>query len=143
MPPVTVTWYDGGLLPQKPDELGDQEMDKEGLLFVGDKGKILCGFTGENSRLIPESKMREYKQPPKTIPRSIGHHQEWIDACKGGSAAGANFEFSGLVTEALLLGNVSLRLRKKLYWDGANTKVTNVPEANEYLHYQYRQGWTL
>jgi len=143
MPPVTVTWYDGGLLPEKPEELGEQEMGKEGLLFVGDKGKILSDFTGGNSRLIPESKMKEYKQPPKTIPRSIGHHEEWIEACKGGKPAGANFEFSGLVTEALLLGNVSLRLRKKLYWDGPNLKVTNVPEANEYLHFQYRQGWVL
>jgi hypothetical protein len=87
--------------------------------------------------------MRAYKQPPKTIPRSIGHHQEWIEACKGGAPAGANFEFSGLVTEALLLGNVALRMRKKLYWDGPNAKVTNVLEANEYLHYQYRQGWAL
>jgi predicted dehydrogenase len=143
MPPVTVTWYDGGLLPEKPEELGEQEMGKEGLLFVGDKGKILSEFTGGNLQLIPESKMKEYKQPPKTIPRSIGHHEEWIEACKGGKPAGANFEYSGLVTQALLLGNVSLRLRKKLYWDGPNMKVTNVPEANEYLHYQYRQGWVL
>jgi hypothetical protein len=87
--------------------------------------------------------MRAYKQPPKTIPRSIGHHQEWIEACKGSAPAGANFEFSGLVTEALLLGNVALRMREKLYWDGPNAKVTNVLEANEYLHYQYRQGWAL
>jgi hypothetical protein len=143
MPPVTVTWYDGGLLPERPEELGEQEMGKEGLLFVGDKGKILSDFTGGNSRLIPESKMKDYKQPQKTIPRSIGHHEEWIEACKGGKPAGANFEFSGIVTQALLLGNVSLRLRKKLYWDGPNMKVTNVPEANEYLHYQYRQGWVL
>jgi predicted dehydrogenase len=143
MPPVTITWYDGGLLPVKPEELERQEMGKEGLLFVGDKGKILSDFTGGNLRLIPDLKMKEYKQPPKIIPRSIGHHEEWIEACKGGKPAGANFEFSGLVTKALLLGNVSLRLRKKLYWDGPNMKVTNVPEANEYIHYQYRQGWVL
>jgi len=143
MPPVTVTWYDGGLLPEKPEELGQEELGKEGLLFVGDKGKILSEFSGGSPRLIPESAMREYKQPPKSIPRSIGHHQEWIEACKGGKPAGANFEFSGLVTEALLLGNVALRLRKKLYWDGPSFRVTNVPEANEYLHFQYRQEWSL
>jgi predicted dehydrogenase len=143
MPGVTVTWYDGGMFPPKPAELEDQELSRGGLLFVGDKGKILCGFSGANPRLIPDSKMKAYKPPPKTLPRSIGHHNEWLEACRGGKAAGANFEFSGLVTQALLLGNVALRTRKKLYWDGPNLKVTNVAEANKYIHCEYRQGWTL
>jgi len=143
MPPVTVTWYDGGMLPPKPDELDGQDLSIEGLLFVGDKGKILCGFAGSNPRLIPDSKMKAYKPPPRTIPRSIGHHNEWLRACRGGEPGGANFEYSGLVTKALLLGNVALRTRRKLYWDGPNMKVTNVPEANRYIHCRYRQGWTL
>ena len=143
MPPVTVIWYDGGMLPPKPDEMNDQDLSREGLLFVGDEGKILSGFSGSNPRLIPQSKDRAYKRPPKTLPRSIGHHNEWLEACKGGEPAGANFEFSGLVTKALLLGNVALRTRKKLFWDGPNMNVTNMPEANQYLHCPYRRGWTL
>jgi len=143
MPPVKVFWYDGGMLPPKPDEMQGREAAIEGLLFVGDKGKILCGFSGGNPKLIPESKMSAYKPPPETLPRSIGHHNEWLRACKGGEPAGANFEFSALVTKALLLGNAALRTRRKLYWDGPNLKVTNVPEANQYIHCRYRRGWTL
>jgi len=143
IPPVEVVWYDGGLLPTRPEELGQQKLDREGLLFVGDKGKILCAFSGGNPRLIPDSKMRAYKRPPKTLPRSIGHHQEWIEACKGHDPAGANFEFSGPVTEALLLGNVALRTRNKLYWDGPEMKVDGAAEANQHIHCRYREGWAL
>jgi len=143
MPPVKLIWYDGGLLPAEPEELQGQGMPNEGLLFVGDNGKILSGFAGENPRLIPDSKMQAYKQPPRTIPRSVGHHEEWLSACKGGQPAGANFEFSGMVTRTLLLGNVAIRARKKLYWDGPNMNITNVSEANTLLHRQYRQGWQL
>ncbi len=145
MPPVVVTWYDGGLRPPRPKELEEaQPMRDEGMYFVGDRGTIMTGFSGDSPMLIPEAKMKAYKQPPKTIPPSIGHHSEWIRACRGGEPAGANFEFSAIVTEAFLLGNVALRVgSKKLYWDGPNFKVTNAPEANQYLHRQYREGWTL
>ena len=146
MPPVKLTWYDGGLKPPCPAELeGSQELDKEGLMFVGDRGTILCGFTGENPRLIPDAKMKAFTQPPKTLPRSPGNEREWLDACKGGSTKpGAHFEFSSGVTEALLLGNLALRLPgKKLQWDAAGLKVANVPEANPLLHYSYRAGWNL
>jgi predicted dehydrogenase len=146
MPPVKLSWYDGGLKPARPAELDDpQELDKEGLMFVGDRGTILCGFTGENPRLIPDAKMKAFQPPPKTLPRSPGNEREWLDACKGGPAKpGANFEFSGVVTETLLLGNVALRTPgKRLQWDGPGLKVTNVPEANALLHYTYRPGWTL
>jgi hypothetical protein len=77
------------------------------------------------------------------IPRSIGHYKEWLEACKGGKKAGANFDYGGPLTEMVLLGNVAIRTGKKLDWDGPNMKVTNVPEANEYLHRPYRGGWTL
>jgi hypothetical protein len=117
--------------------------DNEGLMFVGDRGTILCGFNGANPRLIPDSKMQEFKQPPKTLPRSPGNDREWIEACKGGKAGGANFEFEGPITEALLLGNVALRAGKKLYWDSAEMKVVNVPEAQQYIRREYRQGWSL
>ncbi len=147
MPQVALTWYDGGHTPPRPEELepdrrlGDND---GGSLFIGQKGKILApGWCAASPRLIPESKMKEYKLPPKTIPRSPGHHQEWIDACKGGKPPTANFDFSGPITEVLLLGNIAIRTGKKLLWDGPNMKITNVPEANKYIKRQYRQGWTL
>ena len=144
MPPVTIAWYDGGLRPPRPRDLeDDRPLRDEGMFFVGEKGVILTSFTGDGPRLIPEAKMKAYKLPPKTLPRSIGHHEEFLRACKGGEPGGADFEFESIVTEALLLGNVALRAGRKLYWDGPNLKVTNVPEANSYLHYEYRKGWTL
>ena len=145
MPPVRLTWYDGGLRPPRPPELEDsREMgrENEGLLFVGDKGSILCGFNGSDPRLIPESRMQEFQQPPKTLSRSPGNYREWIEACKGGKPGGANFEFEGPVTETVLLGNVALRTGKKLYWDGPNMKVVNPVEAQQYVTSEYRPGFS-
>jgi len=146
MPAVEMTWYDGGMLPSRPEELeeGRQMGNKSGgVLLVGDKGKILSGHNGESPRLIPESKMEAYERPAETIPRSIGHYKEWIEACKGGKAACSNFDYAGPLTETVLLGNLAIRAGKKLYWDRLNMKVTNMPEANEYISRQYRQGWSL
>ncbi|MBU6400157.1 MAG: Gfo/Idh/MocA family oxidoreductase [Verrucomicrobia bacterium] len=147
LPPVQLHWYDGGILPPRPAELEeDRDLDPEdGILFVGDKGKMLVeGWGGERPRLIPESRNREYQRPPKTLPRSIGHHQEWVAACKTGSATRSNFGFAGPLTEAVLLGSLCVHYGgTKLYWDSANLKVTNEPDANKLLHYQYRPGWTL
>ncbi|MFC1557784.1 Gfo/Idh/MocA family protein [candidate division KSB1 bacterium] len=144
MVPVTVHWYDGMLKPQKPEELGDEELDKEGLLFVGSEGKILCGFNGRNPRLIPESAMNAFEPPEKTLPRAIGHNEEWIAACKGGEKAAANFEFAGPVTEAILLGNVAHRAgNKTIKWDSKNMTVTNHKDADKFLHFDYRDGWSL
>lgn len=98
---------------------------------------------GASPRLIPESRMQEYKRPPKTLPRSKGHWKEWLDACRGGEPGRSNFDFSGPLTEAVLLGTVAVRTGKTLEWDAANMKVTNVPEANDLLHYKYRDGWEL
>ncbi len=146
MPPLKLVWYDGGLMPERPEELepGLKMGDTYGgALYIGDKGKILTGSHGANGlRLIPQAKMDAYKRPPKTLPRSIGHRQEWIAACKGGPPAGANFDYSAALTELVLLGNVALRFwDQKLEWNGE--QFTNVPEANQYLHREYRQGWTL
>lgn len=156
MPPVTVTWYDGGLLPPRPAELeaGRQMGDNSGgVLFIGDKGKLVCGSYGNGPRLIPEERMQEYKRPPKTIERIEGsHEQNWINACKSGKQACSNFDCAGPFTEMVLLGSVALRtcriqgrtqMRDRLEWDGPNIKVTNVPEADKYIHKEYRQGWTL
>jgi predicted dehydrogenase len=146
-PAVKVHWYDGGLVPARPDELEvDLELDREdGIIFVGDKGKILVeGWGGEKPRLIPESRNKAFVRPPKTLPRSIGHYEEWIEACKKGTPTESNFDFAGPLTEAVLLGSISVRMGgEKLVWDAPNFKITNLPEANNYLHYEYRKGWTL
>ncbi|NQT00843.1 MAG: Gfo/Idh/MocA family oxidoreductase [Planctomycetes bacterium] len=145
MAPVKMTWYDGGLRPPRPDELEEgQQFGTNGTLFVGDKGKMF-GYT-----IIPESLRKEFGKPPKVLPRSPGHHQEWIDACKGGKPAGSNFDHAGPLAEAVLLGNVALRpeikkklTNKSLLWDGPGFKFTNLPDANKYLHTEYREGWSL
>jgi predicted dehydrogenase len=145
MPPVKVTWYDGGLQPRRPEELEDQRrLNPEGLMFIGDRGTILCGFNGRGPKLIPEAKMAAYKPPAKTLPRSPGNQREWLDACKGGKAKpGANFEFSGTVTEALLLGNVAVRASQRLVWDRASLRATNAPAAEPYIRPASRPGWAL
>ena len=108
------------------------------MLYVGDKGILM------NHRLIPEAKMRQYGRPPKRLPRSPGHFKEFVDACRGGPAAGANFvDHAGLLTETCLLGNVALWAGEKLTWDGPNMKITNNEAANRLLRREYRQGWTL
>jgi hypothetical protein len=95
-------------------------------------------------RIIPESKMKDVERPPRTIPRVTGtHEQNWIDACKGGPAAGSNFEYAGPLTETVLLGTIAVRTGKRLEWDSASMKITNVPEANELVGRKYRPGWNL
>ena len=151
MPAVKFTWYDGGLKPPRPEDLeenqpfrGEGEEEDEGLLFIGDRGKILCAFNGAHPKLIPESKMKNFVPPPKTLPRSPGNEREWLDACKGSKIKpGGNFEFSGLVTETLLLGNVASRLGQKLSWDRANLKVGNSELAQKYVRPERRSGWEL
>ncbi len=150
MPPVKFSWYDGGLKPWRPDELeenrplkGDGEGEDEGLLFVGDRGKILCTFNGGNPKIIPQTKMDSYKQPPKTLPRSPGNEREWLDACKGGKVKpGGNFEFEGMVTESLLLGNVATRMGQRLQWDRSTLSV-NSEVAQKYVRPERRSRWEL
>src|SRR5438876_11198354 len=150
MPPARCTWYDGGLMPARPEELaanvsfqGGNEND-EGLLVIGDHGKILCGFDGENPRLIPEAKLRSFVPPPKTLPRSPGNEREWLDACKGSKTKpGGNFEFSGMVTETLLLGNVATMLGGRLDWDRSNLKVSNSRLAEKFIRPERRSHWEL
>ncbi len=145
MPALELTWYDGGLRPPRPEEIPDGvQMGTNGTLFVGEKG-VMLGL-----RVFSESRRNEAVDPPKTLPRSIGHYEEWIAACKGGDPAGSCFDFAGPLTEAVLLGNIALRkslreklTRQSLEWDSDNLKITNLPEANEYIHCPYREGWAL
>jgi predicted dehydrogenase len=143
MPPVRVTWYDGGLKPATPEDLDEPSLEAEGLLFIGDTGKILCGFNGASPRLIPKAKMAAFSPPAPSLPRSAGNEREWIDACKGGPAGGADFTFSARVTETLLLGNIALKTGERLVWDPTARLITNVPKANELLKREYREGWRL
>jgi len=147
MCPVSVYWYDGGKLPPRPEgvppdeEIGDGD---NGSMFIGDKGIACAGEYGGNPRLLPASKMAEYTFPSETIPRiPEGHHQNWVKACKGGPAACSNFDYAGPLSEMVSLGNLAIRTRQKVYWDAENMRVTNVPEANQYVRREYRQGWTL
>jgi predicted dehydrogenase len=145
MPPVKVVWYDGGLRPPRPQGLPEGEtMGDNGRLLVGDNGFIL------GNRVYPESLRASLAARPQFIPSSPGHYKEFIEACKGRGVAGSNFDWAGPLAEVVLLGNVALRtqLRErltqhKLLWDPEALRITNVPEANQYLRREYRQGWTL
>ncbi len=142
-PPVKVTWYDGGLKPPRPTELEDnRQLDKEGLMFIGDRGTILCGFTGGEPELIPEEKMKAFQQPPKSLPRSPGNDREWIEACRGGKITpGANFEFSSRVAETFLLGNAALRAGQRLTWN--QDAMSAGDAARPFIDPEYRPGWSL
>jgi len=146
LPPVKVIWHDGGKRPPRPKDLEpDRDIpgDIGGQLLFGDAGTIMADVYCGSPRIIPEAKMREFlpKRPPKTLPRSPGHMREWIEACKGGPAPGANFDFAGPLTEMVLLGNLAVRTGQRIMWDPVNMKVTNVPEANRYVRREPRKGW--
>ena len=143
MPPVKLTWYEGVEVP-RPEELEDgRKLPSEGgILFKGEKGTIMCGIYGDSPRIIPETKMRDYKYPPQTLPRIEGTHEmEWVNAIKDGRKANADFEYSGALTEFVLLGNIAKRTQSKLYYDAENMKITNNDQANELLRKEHRTGW--
>jgi len=146
MPAVKFVWYEGGLMPARPDGLENDDQlgaGGNGILFIGDKGMLTCPGWAGNPRLLPGSKNDTYKRPAKTLPRSKGHHRDWLDACKGGKPASGNFEYGAGLTEIGLLGLVALRVGKKLYWDAKAMKATNAPEADKYLKETYRPGWEV
>ncbi|MCK4764643.1 MAG: Gfo/Idh/MocA family oxidoreductase [Candidatus Aminicenantes bacterium] len=146
MPPVKLTWWDGGLMPPRPKELepGRRMGDAGGgVIFIGSKGKLMCGCYARNPRLIPETKMKAYKRPEKTIPRvKVKHEMDWVLACKGERPACSNFDYSGPLTETVVMGNLAIRSGKPIEWDGEKMKVTNnVPEADALVNPPYRKGW--
>lgn len=148
MPAVKVTWWDGGMMPPRPEDLeSDRRLGDEdgGALFVGTKGKLMCGCYAKNPRLFPETKMKEFQRPEKTILRvDTSHEMDWVIACKGGRPACSNFDYSGPLSEVVLMGNLAIRTGKQLDWDGENMKVTNnVPAADSLVNPPYRSGWSL
>ena len=140
MPAVQVSWYQGVEKPEIWKSNGIPQWDS-GVVFVGKKGMLLADYG--KYILLPEKEFKDFKPPEPTIPKSIGHHAEWIEACKTGAPTTCNFEYSGRLTEANHLGNVAYRTGKKIEWDTWSCKVTNAPEAEAFIKREYRKGWTL
>ncbi len=138
-PPVTLTWTHGKTAPAifAENNLPSWAWG----VFVGTDGMLVVSYS--KRVLWPEAKFADYQPPEPSIPPSVGHHREWIDACKTGSPTTCNFDYSGAVTETMLLGNVAYRTGQRLEWDGAEMRVTNCAQANDYLRRDYRDGWTL
>ncbi len=144
MGPFDLIWYDGGIKPITPDELledGDS-LTPEGMMFVGDKGKILAGFRGESPRLIPKSRMEGISNEQSREER-YDANAIWIKAFKEKTQSPGSYLYAGPVTETILLGAVALRARKRVEYDTVNMKITNIPDANKYLTREYRKGWEL
>lgn len=164
---IKLSWYDGGLLPARPDELQPGEAFGNwdgGLLFIGTKGKMLFDCYGSNPRLLPTRLMDEKRMPKQKIKRvPEGHYLQWVNACiagYGNATTSSPFEYAGPFTESVLMGNLAIRSwlmknpklkgwddkylgRKKLLWDAENMKVTNFDEANQFVKRDYREGWSL
>jgi predicted dehydrogenase len=145
-PALRMTWYDGGKLPPKPTDLADEiDLSDNGILFVGDQGTLVCGGWSGAPSLFPASRRKGFRPPPKTIPRSIGHRAEWLQACKyrRPNDAKAGFAYSGPFTEALLVGNLAARLQKRVEWDAASMTARNAPEAGALIRKAYRMGFGI
>jgi len=162
---IKVSWHDGGLLPERPEELlPDEPMGNwdGGTIFEGTKGKIMCDCYGANPRLIPTRRMKEVTMPAETIKRvPEGHYVQWVNACIAGYGKGETsspFDYAGPFTESILMGNLAIRSfmmktngkgaaqypgRKRLMWDAKNMKITNFDEANQFVKREYREGWKL
>ena len=146
MGPVTVHWYDGSLEPPRPADLKPGRRMGEGsngVLLIGSKGTIMGGGWSKSPRIIPEPKMKAYGRPPQKLPRSPGHHRDWLDACKGGPKAMQRLQLrrpADGIRPARRRGDPR---RKKILWDGPNMKVTNAPEAQRFVQEPYRPGFDL
>ncbi len=144
-PPVKLTWYHGEKdgKPVRPPHFAEGKLPEwgNGSLFIGEKGMLLADYS--KYRLLPEKDFVGFTPPPQTIPKSIGHHEEWIAACKTGGKTTCNFDYSGALTEAVLLGNVSYRAGKKILWDAAKLKAVDCPEADRFIQHHYRSGWKI
>lgn len=164
---IKVSWHDGGLLPERPDELLPEEAFGNwdgGVLFIGSKGKLLADCYGANPRLLPTNLMKETTLPAETLARvPEGHYLQWVNACiagHGNATTSSPFEFAGPFTESILIGNLAIRSwmmrnpnltgqedkylgRKKLIWDSNKMQITNFEPANQFVKREYREGWKL
>ncbi len=140
LPPVKMTWYQGD---HKPEiwKAGGIPQWGSGHLFIGDKGMLLSDY-GKHV-LLPENEFKDFQRPEPFLPRVESHYADWLAACKTGSATGANFEYSGWLTESNHLGNVAYRVGKKIEWDPEKLCCPNAPEADPLIRCPYREGWSL
>jgi len=138
LPSVSLTWYDGDHVPS---QVAGERVPLSGVMFVGSRGKMFADYS--KYRLFPTADFTAFEPPAQSIPASIGHHAEWIKACKDGSTTTCDFAYSGPLTEAVLLGNVAFRTGKKIEWDAANLRATNCPEAENLVRKSYRPGWEV
>ncbi len=138
--PVKLTWYHGD---KRPPQFAEGKLPQwgNGTLFVGSKGMLLADY--DKHVLLPEASFAGFKPPAEFIPNSIGHHKEWTEACKGRGKTLCSFDYSGPLTEAVLLGNIAHRVGREFAWDAHNIRAVGVPEAEQYLQHRYRAGWTL
>ncbi len=137
-PPVALTWYDGDMIPKT---IGEQRVPGSGVMFVGSEGMLFANYG--SYKYFPNDPTAKLEVPEQTIPKSIGHHAEWIKACKDGSPTTCNFDYSGALTESVLLGNVAYRTGQALEWDAKSLKATNCAAADQYLRKEYREGWEV
>lgn len=142
-PAIHLTWYDGGLMPQKPEALGAFPLPKRGTMYIGDKGVIQCDGSGGAPRLFPDTLRASYQKPEPRLKRSNGHHRDWIDACKGGPAASSPFDYAAHLTEIVLLGVLSLRSGKTVEWDGKLMQAKGLPELEPLIRESHRKGWEV
>lgn len=157
---VELHWTDGGIRPERPEELGPDEIMGDddgsgGVIIEGTKGKIMCGTYGSNPRLLPTSRMKEVTVPQTLARVPEGHYVQWVNACIAGygkNKLSSSFDYAGPLTESILMGNLALRSwnvkdskgfpgRKRLIWDAKNMKITNFDEANQFVKREYRTGW--
>ncbi len=136
-PKLNFTWYCD---TQIPKEINGTAVPGNGVMFVGSEGMLFADYG--KYRLFPNDKSKSFTAPPQSIPQSIGHHREWLKACRDGSPTTCNFDYSGPLSECVLLGNVAYRSGKKIIWDAENLQ-TNHPEAQQYLTKEYRSGWEV
>lgn len=144
-PAVKLTWYDGGLMPPCPLEMPKgQRLPDNGVLYIGSKGKMYHSSHGGMPQLLPAGLVEDAKKVPKTMERSPGHYEEWVIGCKTKKRPAASFDYSGPMTESVLLGVLALRAPgRRLEWDSLNLKVTNHPELQQFIQPEYRKGWNL
>jgi predicted dehydrogenase len=146
MPPVRLTWYDGGFMPARPEELGEEKLDATGgVLYIGSKGKMIQETYGAKPRLLPADKHNAYGAPKEVLPRipHQSHEMNWANAIRGTDQISCPFSYGAHLNEIMLLGIVSLRAGTKLHYDGESMRVTNNAAGNDYLTRQYRSGWKL
>jgi predicted dehydrogenase len=138
-PALKFTWYDGG---KRPKLFAEKKLPDwgDGVLFIGDKGMLLADYG--SYKLLPEKDFADYVPPAKSIPNSIGHYKEWVEACKSGGKTTCNFDYSGALTETVLLGTVAYRLGKGFDWDAKQLKASEAG-ADRYIRKEYRKGWSL